>query len=39
MTPDLRLVLDVRYDEFASNDARIEHDRMRYSLGVLWDCD
>jgi tetratricopeptide (TPR) repeat protein len=39
MTPDLRLVLDVRYDEFASNDTRIEYDRMRYSLGVLWEFD
>jgi tetratricopeptide (TPR) repeat protein len=39
MTPDLRLVLDVRYDEFASNDTRIEYDRSRYSIGVLWEFD
>jgi tetratricopeptide (TPR) repeat protein len=39
MTPDLRLVLDVRYDEIASNDARIQYDRTRYSIGVLWEFD
>jgi hypothetical protein len=25
-----------RFDEFVSNDARIEYDRGRYSLGLAW---
>jgi hypothetical protein len=32
-------VLDARYDEFASNDTRVEYDRTRYSIGVLWEFD
>jgi tetratricopeptide (TPR) repeat protein len=39
MTAALRLVLDARYDEFASNDTRVEYDRTRYSIGVLWEFD
>ena len=39
MTPGLSLVLDFRYDEYASNDIRIQYDRTRYSVGVLWAFD
>lgn len=39
MTHHLSLVLDMRYDEFASNDTRIQYGRSRYSLGVRWDFD
>jgi len=39
MTPQLSLILDARYDEFTSNDTRIQYDRMRYSLGVIWQLN
>ena len=36
MTKRLSLVLDVEYRETASTDARIAYDRIRYSIGVVW---
>ena len=39
MTPHLSVTLDARYDDFVSNDTRIQYDRMRYSLGVVWQQD
>jgi len=36
MTKHLSLVLDVEYRETASTDARISYDRIRYSIGVVW---
>lgn len=36
MTPHLSLSLEARFDEFVSNDTRIQHDRARYSIGVVW---
>jgi hypothetical protein len=35
----LSLLLDARYDEFVSNDTRIQYDRGRYSIGVVWELD
>jgi hypothetical protein len=37
MTPSLSLLVDSRYDDFVSNDTRIEYDRARYSIGVVWE--
>lgn len=39
ITRQLSLTLDARYDDFVSNDTRIQFDRMRYSLGVIWQQD
>jgi hypothetical protein len=39
MTKSLSLLLDARYDEFVSNDTRIQYDRGRYSIGVVWELD
>jgi hypothetical protein len=36
ITPRLSIALEGRFDEFVSNDARIEYDRGRYSLGLAW---
>ncbi len=36
ITPHFTLKLDARGDDFVSNDTRIQYDRTRYSLGVLW---
>ena len=36
MTKHLSLVLDVEYRETASTDARISYDRIRFSIGVVW---
>jgi TPR repeat protein len=36
ITPRLSVALEGRFDEFVSNDARIQHDRGRYSLGLAW---
>ena len=36
ITRNLRVMLDARLDEFASNDTRIEYDRGRYSIGLHW---
>jgi len=36
MTKRLSLVLDLEYRETASTDARIAYDRIRYSIGVVW---
>ena len=36
ITPNLSLMLEARIDDIVSNDARIEHDRARYSLGLNW---
>ena len=37
MTRHLSLVLDARYRETASTDARIQYDRRQYVLGVRWE--
>jgi tetratricopeptide (TPR) repeat protein len=37
MTKRLKLVAEVVYRETASTDTRIEYDRTRYSLGVVWE--
>jgi hypothetical protein len=37
MTPRLSLVVDARYDDLVSNDTRIQYDRARYSIGVIWE--
>jgi len=39
ITPRLSIVLDGRYDDYVSNDTRIQYDRARYSLGVVWQQD
>lgn len=39
MTKGLSLVLDARLDEYVSNDTRIQYDRTRYSIGVIWQQD
>jgi len=36
MTPHLSLSLEARFDELISNDTRIQYDRARYSIGVVW---
>jgi tetratricopeptide (TPR) repeat protein len=37
MTQRLKLVAEIEYRETASTDTRIEYDRTRYSLGVVWE--
>jgi len=37
MTKHLKLVAEIEYRETASTDTRIEYDRTRYSLGVVWE--
>jgi tetratricopeptide (TPR) repeat protein len=37
MTKRLKLVAELVYRETASTDTRIEYDRTRYSLGVVWE--
>jgi tetratricopeptide (TPR) repeat protein len=37
MTKRLKLAAQIEYRETASTDTRIEYDRMRYSLGVVWE--
>lgn len=37
ITQRLKLVAQIEYRETASTDTRIEYDRTRYSLGVLWE--
>ena len=37
MTKRLKLVAEIVYRETASTDTRIEYDRTRYSLGVVWE--
>jgi len=37
MTTRLKLVAEIVYRETASTDTRIEYDRTRYSLGVVWE--
>ena len=37
ITPHLSIVLDGRFEETVSNDFRIQYDRSRISLGVLWE--
>ena len=37
MTKRLKLVAEIEYRETASTDTRIEYDRTRYSLGVVWE--
>jgi hypothetical protein len=39
VTPRLSVAAEGRLDEFVSNDARIQHDRGRYSLGFVWRQD
>ena len=39
ITPRLSVSLEGRFDEFVSNDTRIQHDRGRYSLGFVWRQD
>jgi tetratricopeptide (TPR) repeat protein len=36
ITPQLSVTLDARADDFVSNDTRIQYDRTRYSLGIMW---
>ena len=36
ITPRLSVSLEGRFDEFVSNDTRIQYDRGRYSLGFVW---
>lgn len=36
ITRNLSVMLEARIDDIASNDARIEYDRARYSLGLQW---
>ena len=36
MTPRLSLQLDADLEVFASNDTRIQYDRNRYSLAIVW---
>jgi len=36
MTRHLDLVAEIEYRETASTDARIQYDRIRYSIGVVW---
>ncbi|MDH3531276.1 MAG: tetratricopeptide repeat protein [Gammaproteobacteria bacterium] len=36
MTSNLSLVAEAIYDDSASNDVRIDYDRLRFSLGVTW---
>ncbi len=37
LTRRFSLIADVDYREAASTDTRIEYDRMRYSLSLIWD--
>ena len=37
MTTRLKLVAEIVYRETASTDTRIEYDRTRYSLGLVWE--
>ena len=37
ITRNLSIVLDGRFEETVSNDFRIQYDRSRFSLGVLWE--
>jgi len=37
MTRHLKLIAEIDYRETASTDTRIEYDRTRYSLGVVWE--
>ena len=37
LTRRFSLIADVDYRETASTDTRIEYDRMRYSLSLIWD--
>jgi tetratricopeptide (TPR) repeat protein len=37
MTKRLKLAAQIEYRETASTDTRIEYDRMRYSIGVVWE--
>ena len=36
ITRNLKVMLEARIDEFASNDTRIEYERGRYSIGLHW---
>jgi hypothetical protein len=36
MTTNLSISAEVEYREVVSTDARIGYDRMRYSIGVVW---
>ena len=39
ITPRLSVALEGRFDEYVSNDTRIQYDRGRYSLGFVWRQD
>ena len=39
LTPRLSIMLEGRFDDYVSNDTRIQYDRGRYSLGFLWRQD
>jgi hypothetical protein len=36
ITPRFSVALEGRFDDFVSNDSRIQYERGRYSLGFLW---
>jgi hypothetical protein len=39
ITPRLSVSLEGHFDDFVSNDTRIQYDRGRYSLGFVWRQD
>ena len=39
VTARLSVAVEGRFDDFISNDARIQYDRGRYSLGFAWRQD
>ncbi|MEJ2322426.1 MAG: hypothetical protein P8Z31_08845, partial [Gammaproteobacteria bacterium] len=39
ITPRFSVLLEGRFDEYVSNDTRIQYDRGRYSLGFVWRQD
>jgi hypothetical protein len=39
ITPRFSVMLEGRFDDYVSNDTRIQYDRGRYSLGFLWRQD
>ena len=39
ITPRFSVLLEGRFDDYVSNDTRIQYDRGRYSLGFLWRQD
>ena len=36
MTKHLDLLAEIEYRETVSTDLRIQYDRLRYSIGVVW---